>query len=183
MNITETTALLAVIAASDRRTVGETDVELWHDALSDLNFEDCRNAVRQHIRNRTDWMLPAHVRQGAKLARRERLEAAERFTPDADPEDVPAYLEARRTGRVRTGELLMPRDMRAIKGTFPSPQAVDVGGWRQRAQRMLPARRPAPADLTHAEAVADMDQMLNRLAQARTELAGREVAPVEEPAP
>ena len=66
MNITETSALLAMVAANDRRTVGETDIEVWHDALSDLPFADCQLAVRAYIRTSREWMTAFDVRDGVK---------------------------------------------------------------------------------------------------------------------
>ena len=65
MTPTDTAALLAIVAANDRRTTGDTDLEIWHDALSDLEFEDCRAAVREHIRDGDGWLMPAHVRRVA----------------------------------------------------------------------------------------------------------------------
>lgn len=172
MNIPETAALLAMVAASDRRTVGELDIEVWHDALSDLDFDDCRDAVRAHIRTSTDWLLPAHVRGGAKLAKRQRLERVEVFTPDANPDDVPAYIEARRSGRVRTDEQLRAHDMRALTGVFRDVPAV------------------SPAVIASARDAVPVRQLTQRaedagMAQARAEIAAREPIPVpdEELAP
>lgn len=160
MNIHETSALLAMVAANDRRTVGEIDVEVWHDALNDLEFDDCRDAVRQHIRSSRDWLTPFDVRQAVKRIRRDRLDRALEQPPDADPDDPAAYTRALRDGRARTAGDLKPRDMRAIDSVFPSPPAADTSGWVQRARRMLPARRPQPAEPTHSQAIADMDRML-----------------------
>ena len=94
MNITETSALLAMVAANDRRTIGETDIEIWHDALADLTFEDCRAAVRAHIRDGDGWLMPAHVRRAVKAIRAARLATAPDVPPNADPDDPHAYRQA-----------------------------------------------------------------------------------------
>lgn len=176
--------LLAVAQSFDRRTVGDFDAEGWRRAMHGLALEDCKQAIVEHYTTSTDWLMPAHIRQGVMRIRRDRLDRAQDYEPpDADPDDPIAYQRALIDGRRRTADgTEKPRDMQAIEGTFPSPPPVDVSTWRQRAQRMLPARRPAPADLSHSQAIADMDRLqaeqvhrdLERMAQARAELAGRE---------
>lgn len=160
--------LLAVAQSFDRRTVGDFDAEAWRRAMTGVDLDDAKQAVVRHYTHSTDWVMPAHVRQHEKLIRRERLEGLEVFTPDADPDDVPAYLEARRTGRVRLDEPVKARDMRALEGAFPNVPPVDVSTWRQRAQRMLPGRKALPPPMTHTQAVADMDRMLAEQAARQT---------------
>ena len=105
MNHSETATLLAMIQAFDRRTVGEADVTAWQAALDDLRFEDCRTAVVAHFRISSEWLMPAAVRAAVKAARRDRLERdLPTDPPDADPNDVPAYLEALREQRTRVGD-------------------------------------------------------------------------------
>lgn len=105
MNLTETATLLAMIQAFDRRTVGEADVTAWQAALDDLRFDDCREAVVAHFRISSDWLMPANVRAAVKAARRDRLERDLPIDPpDADPNDVRAYLEALRAQRHRVGD-------------------------------------------------------------------------------
>lgn len=102
MNVSETTGILAMVAAQDRRTVGEIDIEVWHDALNDLTFPDCQQAVRDLIRNSGDWITPYAVRSGVRRIRADRVSRAMELPPDADPDDVQAYIEALRDGRKRT---------------------------------------------------------------------------------
>lgn len=170
MNIPETALLLAMLAASDRRTVGDVDVEVWHDALSDLPFDDCRDAVRQLIRSSGQWITPYLVRQGVKAIRSDRLARAVDQVPDADPDDPSEYARALRENRMRTADGLQPRDMRAIEGTFPSPPPAD---WRPE----LP-----PRTTPNLTGLPDVDP--GRMAQARAELDALRPAPadVDEPA-
>lgn len=62
MKPSDAARILAVAAAFDRRTVGETDAQAWADALDELDPRLCAAAVRQHYRHSTDWVMPAHVR-------------------------------------------------------------------------------------------------------------------------
>jgi hypothetical protein len=63
MNLRETSEVLARAAAYDYRTVGESDIRAWHDALSDLDVDACGRAVVAHYRESTDRLMPAHVRR------------------------------------------------------------------------------------------------------------------------
>lgn len=170
MNITETSAILAMLAAHDRRTVGDIDVELWHDALDDLPFDDCRNAVRHLIRNSGDWITPYLVRQGVKAIRADRLARAVDQVPDADPDDPSDYARALRENRMRTADGLAPRDMTAIERVFPALPPTDP--------RPDQAPRNAPS-LTGLPPVDDPA----RLEQARAEIAAREPIPLPDPEP
>lgn len=63
MNLTETAALLAIVAAYDRRHLGEADVIAWHGAIGDLSFDSCRDAAVKHYSSETVWLMPGHVRK------------------------------------------------------------------------------------------------------------------------
>jgi hypothetical protein len=169
MNIPETALLLAMLAANDRRTVGDVDVEVWHDALSDLPFDDCRDAVRQLIRSSGQWITPFLVRQGVKAIRSDRLARAVDQVPDADPDDPSEYARALRENRMRTADGLQPRDLRAITSVFPSPPPAD---WQPAGA----APRNAPS-LTGLPVVDP-----ERMAQARAEIAARHDADEQETA-
>lgn len=53
--------LLAIIAAGDNRSVDMTTIQVWADALDGLDPDMCLQAVREHRRNSTDYLTPAHV--------------------------------------------------------------------------------------------------------------------------
>lgn len=80
MNHSETVKLLALMAAMDRRTVGDAEVMAWQGVLSDVDFEDAAEAVRRHYRESDEYLMPVHVRRGADAVRRAR-EAAASATP------------------------------------------------------------------------------------------------------
>lgn len=73
MNAEETGKILALAASFDRRKTGEAEIIAWHAAIGDLPFEDSRAAVVSHYTETTDWLMPAHVRQRVKEARRQRI--------------------------------------------------------------------------------------------------------------
>lgn len=99
MNRSETALALTLAAAFDRRTIGETDVEAWHAVLADLHLDDVKAAITGHYATRRDWVMPADIRERVKALRASRLAAHAEAPPAADPDDVPAYLEALRAGR------------------------------------------------------------------------------------
>lgn len=72
MTKTEVASLLALIAAFDRRTVGEADVEAWHLIVGDLEAADCAAGVREHYTTKRDWIMPADVRTFAVAEARRR---------------------------------------------------------------------------------------------------------------
>lgn len=72
MNKAEVVLLLTFAATYDYRKTGPADVESWHLALDDLDFDDAKQAVVAHYRNTADRMMPFHVRQGVKAIREER---------------------------------------------------------------------------------------------------------------
>ena len=95
MNAGETSRILALCASYDRRKTGEADVLAWHRIIGDLPFTDCEQAVLAHYGETTDWIMPAHVRNRVKEARRERILTA--GIPAPPPElldDPPAYSAA-----------------------------------------------------------------------------------------
>lgn len=77
--------VLQYIAAADRRTLGKADLLIWGDAVGDLRFEEVMEAVRQHYRDSTVFLMPAHIRQAVRKARHDR---ASRTVPPAPPAEV-----------------------------------------------------------------------------------------------
>lgn len=63
MTLGDMARVLAKAAAYDQRTIGETDVRAWHDAIGDLDFADAHTAVTRHYRNHTERIMPAHIRR------------------------------------------------------------------------------------------------------------------------
>jgi hypothetical protein len=92
MTKAEVALLLAAAAGRDRRTIGETDVLAWHEDIGDLDYADAREALRQHYRETTEWVMPAHIRRLVRQIRdeRRRLEQAHevRALPGRFEDDV-----------------------------------------------------------------------------------------------
>lgn len=141
MTPAQTAELLAFCAAFDRRTVGKADVLAWQTVLVDLDYDAARQAVAEHYATETRWIMPADIR-GA--VRRSRATAADSIQgpglpaeiPDADPDDVPAYLAALRAQRTRAadGMELKPRKV---------PELL-AGVGRDIPPEVAEARRPGP---------------------------------------
>lgn len=115
MNRTETAALLTLMAAYDRRTLGEEDVLAWHELLSGVEFEDAKTVVLDHYRASSQWLDCASVLAGVKQLRSARLAGVEQIVPGADPDDVPAYLAETRAIRAQaaSGEREVPEPLPA----------------------------------------------------------------------
>ncbi len=65
--------ILTVIAAADRRTIGENDVILWHKIIGDLPKDDAMQAVLDHVREQPGvWLEPGHIVAGVRAIRRDR---------------------------------------------------------------------------------------------------------------
>ena len=92
MNRDDVIDVLSVIAAADRRTVGDADVVVWQGVIGDLPREFAMRAVRDHLRDQPGvWLEPGHVYQRARAMMRDEL-ARE---PDAFREARQAILDAK----------------------------------------------------------------------------------------
>jgi hypothetical protein len=91
--------LLALAAAFDRRTIGEYDAMAWADALDGLAMDECAEAIRDHYRHSTMWLMPAHIRAHVDRVRRDETERRHALALRLPPVDYDrqhaAYLEAR----------------------------------------------------------------------------------------
>lgn len=109
MKKSQVAALLGLIAIVDRRTVGETDVEMWAELLPDeMTFEDARAAMIEHRRHSTEWLQPAHIVTLTEMVYRDRLRRA------GDP-PIPAGLSLTQEKRWRAAWVL------AVKSGDPEP--------------------------------------------------------------
>lgn len=105
MNRNDVIDVLTAVAAADRRTVGETDVDVWQAVIGDLPRSLALTAVRDHLReNPGVWLEPGHVYGRVKVMRRDQLdrESADDRRAREDQRDL--ALEAR--NRERLGELI-----------------------------------------------------------------------------
>lgn len=164
----DTARLLALVQAFDNRKVDELVVAAWQPLLAITAFDDACDAVREHYARTSDWIMPADVLAGVKRIRADRLDRAPLAVPAADPDDVPAYLADLRAQRHRdAGALVL--DQRQLAGVFRDRPPVDPAHI-EAARAALPVR-------TAAERVEDP-----RMAQARAEVAARDVVPMPDEA-
>jgi hypothetical protein len=70
----ETARLLTLIAAYDRRTLGESDVLAWHPLVERYSFDECADAVRAHFASSTSYLMPVHVLDRVRATRRDAIE-------------------------------------------------------------------------------------------------------------
>lgn len=71
----DTARVLTKAAAFDQRTIGETDVMAWHEALADLDAADALAAISRHYATSEQRIMPVHVRRIAVEIGRERRRA------------------------------------------------------------------------------------------------------------
>jgi hypothetical protein len=132
VNVPQTAEVLAKAALFDFRTVGENDVMAWWEVVSDLDYADSMAAVSRWYRDRSDRLMPSHLREAVALlqaerARAQRLAQAEalaesallpRQEPVARPfGDLPAEMQAELAAASRG--LLRRRVMAERFGSLP----------------------------------------------------------------
>jgi hypothetical protein len=67
--------VLTAVAAADRRTVGNADVDVWHAVIGDLPKDLALRAVRDHLREKPGvWLEPGHIYERVRAIRRDQLE-------------------------------------------------------------------------------------------------------------
>jgi hypothetical protein len=131
MNHSQTATLLAMCAAYDQRTIGETDVTAWQAALDDTDPDDARTAVINWYKRTRDRIAVSDVRTGVATIRAARLPhigaGMEAWIPDADPNDIPAYLTALRAHRAQLAAADQPQRYdpdHLAAGMFRRPNAL-----------------------------------------------------------
>jgi hypothetical protein len=76
VNIGETARILAKAQLVDNRQITELVIKEWHEVIGHLFYEDAYNAVTEHRRTSTEYLLPGHVVAGARRAREARERAS-----------------------------------------------------------------------------------------------------------
>lgn len=164
MNVTQTTRLCRAIAAlAPAQKFDDETPAIWSVVLAGVRYEDAREAVVA-IAQRQAFIAPADVIAEVRRIRRNRLASADRMLPDVDPDDVPAWLAARRgqLAALADGDLEAPpvldapqdaRLTRALPHVFRRPEAaprLEVERQRQlTAVRAMPDQRAGTRE--HAE--------------------------------
>jgi hypothetical protein len=129
----EASALLAVAAAFDNRKPDPDAAMAWSLALTGLPFIDCRNAIVDHYRRTTEWLMPAHVLELVKRVRDKRIaDHSAELTPPPECREGDAHRDWLREAKRRLGD---GEPVEAIAWTDPDATARHLPDLR----RMLPA--------------------------------------------
>lgn len=136
--------LALLLSANVLNKLEETSPDVWAGALRDIEFPDALQAAANLIRT-NQWVKIADV---IAAVRKHRDDTATCYqgpglpaeVPDADPDDIPAYLAALRAQRTRAaiGHQLKPRPIAAAIagiGLTPNPDVASV-------------RRPGPLGIS-----------------------------------
>lgn len=152
MNYAETARLLAAASSVDRRQLDDATVATWHAILGDLDAGDALEALRRHFAQSTDWLMPAHIRDGVRAIRdqrRAREEAQQRRSiaeaRNGDPGRVQRAIEGMRA--VRRAIADAPRSIAKAEEAPPTPsdQVRARAIARARAERGAGRAIEAPA--------------------------------------
>lgn len=102
MKKSEVHKLLTIASAFDNRRPTDEQLEAWFSVIGHLDYSDAEIAVRNHFRDSTDWMLPAHIVHGVAS-----IQAARAWEP---PELTPAERELCAAAGVPAEEFVERRD-------------------------------------------------------------------------
>lgn len=89
MDKVEVAKLLARASAFDNRIVNDVNVAAWHEVLWQVDYDLAVAAVNEHFKTSTEYLMPVHVSNGAKVQRdrrdrQARVEAAKAIDMDAE---------------------------------------------------------------------------------------------------
>lgn len=111
---TECVKLVKIVKATfPAMKLDEYTSDAWELILADVDLSDALTAVQQLAR-RERFIGVSDIRTEVAAIRKARIDALPEAVPDADPDDVAAYLAAIRSGRQRVASGLKPRPVRAL---------------------------------------------------------------------
>lgn len=91
MNRDDVIDVLTAVTAADRRTVGESDIDVWQAIIGDLHRDLALRAVRDHFRDQPGvWIEPGHVYQRVRAYVRDQIEREPREAREARQEALAA---------------------------------------------------------------------------------------------
>ncbi len=91
MNRNDVVDVLSVVAAASRRTVGETDVDVWQAVIGNDDKQLALRAVRDHLAECPGvWLEPGHVHQRVRAYVRDQIEREPREAREARQEALAA---------------------------------------------------------------------------------------------
>lgn len=91
--------LLTTASAYDRRTVGEGDIAAWSEVArrAGWSFAAAQDAIHAHYAEGPGWLMPGHITQRIKQARRQPADVAEVIAIDK-----PRATDAQRHAAIRS---------------------------------------------------------------------------------
>lgn len=84
MTPAEAQVLLSMAAAFDNRRPDPDAARAWSAALDGLRFDDCRDALIEHYKTSTDYLMPVLIRTAVRRIRSKRIAEAGALTPPPD---------------------------------------------------------------------------------------------------
>jgi len=66
VNKVEVAKLLTRASAVDNRVVTEETVAAWHEVLEGVRYDAAVEAVNEHFKTSTEYLMPAHIITGAR---------------------------------------------------------------------------------------------------------------------
>ena len=133
MNPAEAQVLLSMAAAFDNRKPDPDAARAWAAALDGLRFEDCRDALIEHYKTSTDYLMPVLIRTAVRRIRSKRIaEVGDLIPPPglSELEQRQWLRDAKR--RIGDGE------------TFTPPQLPPANP--RRLRELLTAATPTPEE-------------------------------------
>jgi len=150
MNPDETVELIKRIGLADPRTIREDRAEriamiaMWAGILTEVPFDFGLQAAQQHYAGSPWPILPADIADRWRKHLRDARERDVDALPDADPDNVPAWLAALRAGRNRHVIGARPRPVAALVAGLVAAKTIPDEAVEVRAA-LAPRRHPARA--------------------------------------
>lgn len=92
MNRLEVARLLAKIQLGDRRQVTDLVIDDWFETIGHLDYPDAYQAVVNHRRTSTEYLMPAHITRAIHSARPQTAVTMSPEAPTSCPGGVHRWL-------------------------------------------------------------------------------------------
>lgn len=153
MNVSEAEKLGAAVRSLAPSQKFEPDTHIvWASVMSDVAYADALQAIGRLGRRQT-YIAPADIIAEVRAIRCERLDGVDSITPEADPDDVPAYLAELR--RIRTdvanGRREIPAQSAIGSADLPAVVRAAIDAAMPRPEEALRARNEAVRQAEEAE--------------------------------
>ena len=158
MNATEAGKLCNAVRSLAPSQKFELDTDLvWAAVMSDVAYADAVQAVGRLGRRQT-YIAPADIIAEVRTIRCERLDGVDAITPEADPDDVRAYIAELRRIRadVANGRREVPKSAGALEAGIPDVVREAIEAAMPRPEQAARARNEAARQAEEAERARQM---------------------------